>query len=102
VQCDRLATKGGEVIRLINGICAVLLVVMVIAVGIWWIAEASVDQEEIVVPDTHQVQPGETLWQIAKEYYPKRDPREVVWEIRKINQMKSATIYPYEVLKLPK
>ncbi len=97
-----MATKGGEVIRLINGICAVLLVVMVIAVGIWWIAEASVDQEEIVVPDTHQVQPGETLWQIAKEYYPDTDPRKVVWEIRELNGMASATIYPYEVLKLPK
>ena len=52
-------------------------------------------------PATYQVLPGDTLWAISKALYPGHDPREIVYEIRRINGLASATIHPYEVLKLP-
>ncbi len=52
-------------------------------------------------PETHQVLPGETLWQIAAEHYPGMHTGEVVHEIRKANDLGSATIYPHQVLVLP-
>jgi len=33
----------------------------------------------------HVVMPKETLWEIAKSYHPERDPREVIFYVRKIN-----------------
>lgn len=36
-------------------------------------------------PKIHIVAPGETLWEIAREYRPNEDVRQVVWEIRKEN-----------------
>jgi hypothetical protein len=33
----------------------------------------------------HVVMPKETLWEIAKNYHPERDPREVIFYVRKIN-----------------
>lgn len=31
------------------------------------------------------VNQGDTLWIIAKQYFPETDPRETVWEIRQLN-----------------
>lgn len=53
-------------------------------------------------PTTYQVLPGDTLWEIARVLYPEYDPRDVIHEIRELNHMDSATIYPHEVLRLPK
>lgn len=33
----------------------------------------------------HVVMPRETLWDIAKNYHPERNPREVIFYVRKIN-----------------
>ena len=38
------------------------------------------------------VQPGDTLWAIANQVSPDRDPREVVWEIRQLNNFSNGLI----------
>ena len=38
------------------------------------------------------VQPGDTLWAIANQVSPDRDPREVVWEIRQLNNFGNGLI----------
>src|SRR5690554_4962327 len=30
----------------------------------------------------HTVEAGETLWQVAQEYRPDADPREIIWQIQ--------------------
>ena len=47
----------------------------------------------------HLVQPGETLWEIAAEVAPDRDPRAVVDELIELNG--SASITPGQRLLLP-
>ncbi|MFS8541602.1 MAG: LysM peptidoglycan-binding domain-containing protein [Tissierellales bacterium] len=48
------------------------------------------------------VKAGDTLWKIAKEHMPKDyDIRKMVYEIRKINHLESADIYPGDLVKVP-
>lgn len=35
----------------------------------------------------HVVMPKETLWDIARTYHPERDPREVIFYVRQINNL---------------
>jgi LysM repeat protein len=54
-----------------------------------------VDQRSIVV------QPGQTLWSIAKDVAPDRDIREVIYEIRRINGLDNAMVRSGQTLVLP-
>lgn len=54
-----------------------------------------------VVPVMVTVESGDTLWSIAEENCPSRDPREVVWEIEQANQI-GAYIRPGDRLKVPR
>lgn len=49
-----------------------------------------------------QVEKGDTLWEIAKEFMPENyDVRKMVYEIRQLNDMNSGNIYPKEIIKVP-
>jgi LysM repeat protein len=50
---------------------------------------------------THVVQPGESLWTIAKEEYKDVDLREQIAEIKKANKLRSSSIVPGQRLLLP-
>lgn len=47
------------------------------------------------------VQPGDSLWSIARRLNTPDDPRKVVGEIRALNQLASALIMPGDVLVVP-
>jgi LysM repeat protein len=47
------------------------------------------------------VQPGETLWQIAKTLAPQGDPRALVSEIRELNGLSDAPVRPGQSLVVP-
>ncbi len=47
------------------------------------------------------VQPGETLWQIAKSVAPSADPRETVVEIRELNGLDAQAVVPGQSLVVP-
>ena len=47
------------------------------------------------------VQPGETLWQIARSVAPGTDPRETVLEIRELNGLEAQTVVPGQSLVVP-
>lgn len=44
------------------------------------------------------VQPGDTLWSIARIQVPDEDPRDVVGIIKELNELSSAEIFPGQVL----
>src|SRR5690554_2063728 len=60
-----------------------LLAVAVMWVGVvaWMMLEPSPDYEMVSVV----VQPGDTLWGLARQYAPSMDPREAVYIIRTAN-----------------
>ncbi len=47
------------------------------------------------------VQPGESLWSVAQRIAPGNDPREVVAQIRRLNDLSSSTILVGQHLLLP-
>jgi LysM repeat protein len=46
------------------------------------------------------VQPGDTLWSIAGQVAPGRDPRQVVERLREVNHLSSASLIPGQTLKV--
>ena len=51
--------------------------------------------------EVHTVEPGETLWGIARYYYPQRDPRYIVHQIRQSNNLETATLQIGQRIILP-
>ncbi|WP_420123806.1 LysM peptidoglycan-binding domain-containing protein [Nakamurella sp.] len=47
------------------------------------------------------VKPGDTLWSIATDAAPDRDPRAVIDEIRRLNQVTGDLVRAGEVLRVP-
>ena len=48
----------------------------------------------------HIVEPGETLWDIAKKYFPNSDPRDAITVIRRINGV-TPKLQEYQIIKIP-
>ena len=49
-----------------------------------------------------QIESGDTLWALAKEFGPKNtDPRKVVYEICMLNSITADGIYPGQVITIP-
>ena len=84
--------------KLSTAIMAILALVLVYAI-IHACIPASAGNERLYIE--HTVQPGETLWQIARHYRPDADPRQVVWEIKQASGCDSV-IYPGQVVRVPK
>lgn len=52
--------------------------------------------------ENFQVLQGDTLWEIAREYLsPGEDIREVIYDIKKLNNMDTGYIYPGDIIKIP-
>lgn len=47
------------------------------------------------------VQPGDTLWSVARRHDPTEDPLVIAEEIRKLNGLPDYTVHPGQTLKLP-
>jgi LysM repeat protein len=47
------------------------------------------------------VQPGDTLWSIARSVAGEADVRDVVDEIQRLNDLEGTTLVPGQVLELP-
>ncbi len=48
------------------------------------------------------VQTGDTLWEIAETHLPQdSDIRSFVWELKKINRLKTGELFENQVLRIP-
>ena len=47
------------------------------------------------------VQPGESLWSVARRIAPDNDPREVIAQIRRLNDLESSSLQAGQHLLLP-
>ncbi|NMB01659.1 MAG: LysM peptidoglycan-binding domain-containing protein [Firmicutes bacterium] len=96
---------NGKALDIINTISAFCLLI-VLAVSAMTIAGKIISKEEIMILQDQVaytqvvVQPGDTLWSIAVEQMPHEDPRDVVGTIRQLNELRSADIFPGQVLTI--
>ena len=65
-----------------------VLVLIVLVVLIGHLVSARDNNPAAVISPTwtYIIEPGDQLMAIARRFYPKQDPREVVWEIRQLNK----------------
>jgi hypothetical protein len=64
-------------------------------------AEGSTSAEPVAETRTTVVLPGDTLWSVAQELAPGRDPRPVVEQIRRLNDLPGAGLRAGQLLVLP-
>lgn len=88
-----------------RGVIALWVSTIVVAVGLLAFAYASWQPEPRSATGgaslaTVRVEPGDTLWSIAGRVAPQRDPRNVVDDLRRMNDLGSADLVPGEVLRL--
>ena len=65
-------------------------------------ASAATDRASAPSYTQTTVQPGETLWAVAKRVAPKHDPRALVDAIRSLNHLQSASLTVGQQLLVPR
>lgn len=85
----------------------IVLSILVISLVVWLLIRSTtlsykpIEYKEIYVSD------GDTLWEIAKnektynEYYKNKDIREIIFDIKKINNLENSDIYEHQKILLP-
>ncbi len=96
---DRLRlTRRGRLTFLVT-VLAFGLMLLVLWAGR---ADSTSDVQERVATETVVVEPGQTLWDIATDVAPDRDPREVVADLVDLNALSDAgSLLPGQSLYLP-
>jgi hypothetical protein len=87
-----------------QGVVLVTMLAGIFAAGLAYGASAHGADGEPAAATPHRtvvVQPGQTLWAIAREAAPHRDPRVVVESIRQLNALPGAVIQAGQQLLLP-
>lgn len=80
----------------------VLFVLVVVSAAFLFPGKVHTQRELAPIPThTYTVDTGDTLWSIAAEYAAGRDVREVIYEIKRINGLRTSMIYPGQELKVP-
>ncbi|MDR2722197.1 MAG: LysM peptidoglycan-binding domain-containing protein [Cellulomonadaceae bacterium] len=91
----RLTRRG----RVVIGLFAVFLASPALGFGASAVASQPTHGIEVTV---HTVAPGQTLWQLASSIAePGEDLRDVVWEIRQVNDLPSSQIHVGQTILLP-
>lgn len=79
--------------------CIILAVFVVLAIILSWIASAN---SKPIIHMEYTVSDGDTLWEIAESFTDdSEDVRKVIYDIRRINKLDSAEIYPGDVIIIP-
>lgn len=64
-------------------------------------SEAAPKAQPAPVLEQTTVQPGESLWSVAERIAPDNDPREVIAQIRRLNNLRDSTLRIGQQLLLP-
>ncbi len=84
-----------------RGVGALAGLTALLAGALLWIAHLSAPAVSAVDgrPDSITVRSGDTLWSIAATVAPERDPRQVVADLERINQLRSPVLVPGQLLR---
>lgn len=88
-----------------RGRLAILLVLAVLLFTAFSLGRAASQASSEPVPTAQlaqtTVQPGDTLWAVARRIAPQHDPREVVHQIRELNDLGTSQLQAGQQLLLP-
>lgn len=91
-------TARGRVVLLVASTCFLALVVLISG---RFTADAGTAAPQGPGTSVVVVQPGESLWQIARQIAPAADPREVVSTIRELNGLGETTVVAGQSVVVP-
>ena len=83
----------------ISNLAMLMMLILVILSVFYFTAKQSQGKSDII--KQIMIKKGDTLWEIALEYFPHTDPRKQVVKIKEINGLQDPTIYPGQRLRLP-
>lgn len=81
---------------------SILTIIFIFILGILVINNVFASNKAIETKEIEYVVcKGDTLWKIADKYkFDNQDPREYIYEVKKLNNMTSATIYEGQIIKI--
>ncbi len=84
-----------------RGIGALAGLTALLTAALLWIAHLSAPAASALGgrPESITVRTGDTLWSIAAAVAPERDPRQVVADLERINQLRSPVLVPGQLLR---
>ncbi|WP_353987655.1 LysM peptidoglycan-binding domain-containing protein [Ruicaihuangia caeni] len=94
----RLTRRGRAVFTTLAAIPAVA---GALVIGLQGGAATAGDTASGVTFSTVTVEAGESLWSIAERIAPSSDPRDVIYEIARLNQLESTDVQPGQQLAMP-
>ncbi len=94
-------TRKGWIVLVAIPTALLVVAAMLFAVGLRSEAQASTSAQGVTDTVNVNVAAGETLWALAAEYAPDRDPRTVVAEIVELNALSSSTVQAGQSLYIP-
>ena len=72
---------------------------IILAIVLSWIAAAN---SKPIIHMEYTVSDGDTLWEIAENFTDEsEDVRNMIYEIRRINKLEKAEIYPGDIIVIP-
>ena len=91
--------KGVNRKKFVNSI---LTIVFIFVLGFMVINSVLASNEAVETKEIeYAVCKGDTLWKIAEKYkLENQDPREYIYEVKKLNNMTSASIYEGQIIKI--
>ncbi len=94
-----LTRRGALVLRWITVMATAIVVVLVVTAAGFAVARAI--GSPAPATRTVSVQPGQSLWQLARAAAPGADVRDTVSSIRELNHLTGTTVTPGQVLVVP-
>lgn len=81
---------------------SILTIVFIFVLGFMVINSVLASNEAVETKESEYVVcKGDTLWKIAEKYkLENQDPREYIYEVKKLNNMTSASIYEGQIIKI--
>ena len=81
---------------------SILTIVFIFVLGFMVINSVLASNEAVETKEIEfAVCKGDTLWKIAEKYkLENQDPREYIYEVKKLNNMTSASIYEGQIIKI--
>lgn len=81
---------------------SILTIVFIFVLGFMVINSVLASNEAVETKKIeYAVCKGDTLWKIAEKYkLENQDPREYIYEVKKLNNMTSASIYEGQIIKI--
>ena len=92
-------TRRGRVV--FTSLAAAPLIALAAYIGINAMPAVATSNSSAVVFEYATIESGQSLWQLASSIAPEADPRDVIADLMRLNQLDSSTVSPGQRIAIP-